>query len=135
MFVNFTEVLDLYYYYHMHQKSGLFLLSFTIIVSLMAGTYILMKDWNFTGRWGYAVSLGLALGAMLYAGQPRRSWAALASMLAGAMYIYLRASGRISFSLLRYSLGFGMLGYGLFGLFTLFRILKQQEARKQNQNT
>ncbi len=114
----------------MHQKPGVLLLSFTIIVSLMAGTYILMVDWNLTGTLGYVVAIGLAIGAILYAGQPKRSWAALASMLAGAIYIFYRSTGQISFPLLKYVLGIGMIGYGIFGLFMLFRILSKQEGHR-----
>lgn len=128
--VNFTEELALYYYYRMTQKSGVVLLSFTIIVSLMAGTYILLKDWNINGSLGYAASLCLSITAILYAGKPKRSWATLASMLGGATYIYLRASGRINFPLLRYVLGLGMIGYGIFALFTLFGMLHKQEENR-----
>ena len=108
--------------------SGVLLLSFTIVVSLAAGTYILINDWNITGQVGYAASIGLALATALYAGSPGRSWAALASMLAGAFYIFLRSTGEIGFPLLQYVLGFGMIGYGFFGFYALFKIMHKQEA-------
>lgn len=114
----------------MKQSSGVFLLSFTIIVSLMAGTYILMRDWNLTGTFGYVAAIGLALGAVLYAGSPHRSMAAIASMLAGALYIFWRSTGQIGFPLLKYILGLSMIGYGIFGLFALFRILNKQESHR-----
>lgn len=110
----------------MKQSSGVILLSFTIIVSLMAGTYILMRDWNIGGTFGYIAAVGLAIAAVLYAGSPNRSFAAVVSMLAGALYIFWRSTGAINFPLLKYVLGLGMIGYGIFGLFALFKIINKQ---------
>lgn len=118
----------MYYYTRMHKTSGLLLLSFSIIVSLMAGTYILMRDWNFTGEFGYISALFALLLAVLYAGSPQRSWAAVASLIVFAIYVFYRATGQLSIPLLKYILGFGMIGYGIFGLFALFRILNKQEG-------
>ncbi len=114
----------------MNQKSGNLLLSLTVVISLMAGTYILLMDWNFSGMFGYIVTFGLLLGAVMYAGSPHRSWAAVISMIAGAIYVFYRTTGHISFPLLRYVLGLSMISYGVFGLFTLFRSLNKQKDER-----
>lgn len=104
----------------------------SIVVSLVAGFFILFNGINISADQAFGYGILAFLLGVIYAGTPKPSMPGVFGLITLGIYAMARATGKIDVQILRYAVGLPLVAIGLWGVYSM---LNHQPESKDKTHT
>lgn len=106
----------------------------SIVVSLVAGFFILFNGINITTDQAFGYGILAFLLGVIYAGTPKPSMAGVFGLITLGIYAMARATGKIDVQILRYAVGLPLVAIGIWGVYSMLNQQPETEAKTQSKH-